>query len=457
MNLMTFMRGAAVSVLAMGAGAAAAQGCDIVEFGSENGALYLEAENEMLANDDIPAALAALNRLRANDLNCYEEGAALGLSANIKIANDDYLGAATDLRTSLDKGYVTGDAAKNLLRSLYQIYFSEDQYEEGLQFVQRWLDAGGAPNRDEKWTYAVVYNNLERYAEALPWAEQVFATDGDDAASVVYDFLILLYDKTGQPAKKAALLETLLARDPTNRRLWDAVSGDYARADNYRKAFEVQKAMYLGGILTTEEELERVVQFYNQFDVPYQAGRILEKEMNAGRITKSYDNLELLANLYQVAREHERAIPVIREAAALSSNGAMYERLGRSHADLQQWQESEDALVRALDAGGLKDRGLAWVQIGQSRYERDDRAGAREAFRNANDRAGRSWLGFMDSEEQTAKALVVFEASNKVQEIENEDKVCKKLQVLGDAPETCTSLQTRLEEAQATLAAAQAS
>lgn len=461
MSFRTFLKGAgaAFAVVAMGMGTAAAQGCEVEEFGSENGQLYLDAENELTVNDNPNAALAALNKLRAKDLNCYEEGAALGLSAQIKIANDDYLGAAQDLETSLSKGYIKGDSAKNTMLSLSQIYFAEQQLPRGLEWMNKWIAAGGTPNRDQKWTLAVVYHQLDRFQEALPWAEQVFAADGAGASESVYNFLILLYDKTGQLGKKAALLETLLERDPSNRQLWDAISGDYYRADNLRKAFEVQKAMYLGGILTKEEELERVVQFYNQFDVPYEAARVLEKEMNAGRISKNYENLELLANLYQVAREHEKAIPVIREAASINNSGAMYERLGRSYADLQQWEESEAALTQALQAGGLKNSGLAWVQIGQSRYERDDRAGAREAFRKANNAGGRGWLAFMDSEERTAKALEVFELQNRAQEIENEGKACDRLSVLGgdNLPEGCATVKERLAEAQAAVAELQAS
>ncbi|CAN0500267.1 unnamed protein product [Scytosiphon promiscuus] len=167
--------------------------------------------------------------------------------------------------------------------------------------------------------------------------------------------------------------------------------------------------MYLAGLLTKEDEIMRVVNFYNRFNAPYHAAQILEKEMNAGRVTKSLKNLELLANLYQVAREHEKAIPVIRQAADAGGGGAMLERLGRSYADLQKWEETEDALQQALKMGGLKDRATAYVMIGQSRYEREDRSGAREAFRQAGNRAGRSWLQFMDSEEATADALVCFE------------------------------------------------
>ena len=53
------------------------------------------------------------------------------------------------------------------------------------------------------------------------------------------------------------------------------------------------------------------------------------------------------------------------------------------------WDKAEDALIQAINKGGLSDAGLAWVLVGQSRYERDNRSGAREAFRNANNRGGR--------------------------------------------------------------------
>ena len=70
--------------------------------------------------------------------------------------------------------------------------------------------------------------------------------------------------------------------------LWDAISGDYFRANEERKAFEVQKAMYLGCILETVGEIMRVVNFYHTFNAPYQAAKILNMEMILGRMQKTF-------------------------------------------------------------------------------------------------------------------------------------------------------------------------
>jgi len=447
---------AATAMMAVSAGSAFAQGtgCTETTFSSKNAEFYLKAETELLANKNTAAALAALTQLRTKELNCYEQGAALRLGAAIKIESGDYGGAVRDLEAALNGGYIPESDRKNTYYNISQIYLNEENLPKSLEYFQKWIAAGGTPTRDQMWQLAVINQKMDRNRESLNWAEKVFQIDGPNAKRDVFDFLIYLYDDTGQLAKKAQLLEQLLTKNPNERKLWDAISGDYFRANEERKAFEVQKAMYLGGILSTEDELMRIVNFYNRFNAPYQGARVLEKEMNAGRINKTYEKMELLANLYQVAREFKRAIPVIEEAAAMSGDGTMYERLGRSYTELKEWERAEAAFTQALNKGGLKDKSLAWVLIGQSRYERKDRAGARDAFTKANSRAGRSWRAFMASEDATIVALARFDIASKLQDAKAANELCKKTAILGGEPtEACQNVDGLIAELEVELAA----
>lgn len=457
MALKSLFKGAALAcaLAAFGAAPALAQGCDTTEFSSQAGQLYLQAENELIVNENAQAALTALNQLRQQELNCYEEGAVLRLSAAIKVQTNDYAGAVRDLETAIQRGYVPQSEIANTYYNIAQLHMQEENTAEALTYMTRWIQAGGQPTRDQKWQLAVLNHRADNNREALRWAEDVFRTDGPNAERQVYDFLIFLYDETGQLQKKAELLEVLLTRNPGERRLWDAIAGDYFQAGNQRRAFEVQKAMYLSGLLTSSDEIMRVVNFYNQFDVPFQAAKILEKEINAGRIEGTYQNLELLANLYQVAREFERAIPVIERAAGMRNSGEMYERLGRSYAELKDWEATENALTRALNAGGLSDPGTARVLIGQSRYERGDITGAIEAFRIANNNGGRGWLAFIESERNTARALECFQLQAPMIELGNEREACRQLTAFSDEqlPPGCRTVDERLEEARATFSA----
>ncbi|MEM7638662.1 MAG: hypothetical protein AAF269_06320 [Pseudomonadota bacterium] len=444
---------ASIAIMAsIGVGSAAAQACEETQFSSTNAENYLKAETELIVNDNPQAALVALQALKAQELNCYEEGAALRLGAAIKIQTDDLEGAVADLLTAIDRGYIPETELKTTYYNISQIYLSGDDKTKALQYFNLWMEKGGVPDRNQSWTLAVLYQQLDRFPESLTWAERVLEADGPGADRSVYDFLIFLYDKTGNKAKKAELLELLLERDPSDIRLWQAIAGEYFQAGEDRKAFEVQKAMYLAGLLQTEDELMRIVNFYNTFDVPYASAKILEKEMNAGRISRSYQRLELLANLYQVAREFDRAIPVIEQAAQMAPDGKMYERLGRSYSELQNWAEAEEALIKAIDKGGLANTGLAWVLVGQSRYEREDRSGARQAFRNANNRGGRGWLDFMTAEDNTAIALARFEIFNEVSDYKKEKERCKDMAVIGDVSANCDTVDARLAEAEERLA-----
>ena len=453
MGIRATLKGAVIVGLmaTIGAGAAMAQACTETEFSSKTGQTYLEAEQAAMVKKDFNTAIAKLNSLRSTELNCYEEGAVIKLSAYIKIENGDRAGAVQDLLTALNKGYIPAADAAQTYYNIAQIYLQEEDLGKALEYMTKWQQAGGKPDRTQKWQLAVLNQRADNYKEAVRWAEEVRADDGNNYKQEVYDLLLYLYNETGQKAKLAEVLEVLVERNPNERKYWDAIAGNYFADNEERKAFEVQKAMYLGGLLKTEDELMRVVNFYNRFNAPYHAARVLEKEMNAGRISKNLDHLELLANLYQVAREHEKAIPVIKQAADAGGGGAMYERLGRSYADLQMWKETEDALNKAISMGGIKDRGNAYVLIGQSRYERGDRAGARESFKQAGNNAGRSWIDFMNSEENTKRALVCFEVQSAWMNVENEAKICKRLSVLGEdnLPENCKTIKERLSEAEA--------
>ncbi|MBY9066883.1 hypothetical protein K1X12_08225 [Hyphomonas sp. WL0036] len=452
MQLKAILKGAIVAgaMAIVGAGSALAQACTETTFSAKTGQTYLDAETAAMQNKDWNTAITKLNQLRQGELNCYEEGAVIRLSAYIKIEQGDRAGAIRDLLDAVNKGYIPEDQKAQTYYNIAQIYLQDENLPQALDYMKRWMQAGGKPDRTQKWQLAVLYQRADNMTEAVKWAEEVRRDDGSKFDQQLYDLLVFLYNDTGNKAKLAEILEVLVERKPQERKYWDAIAGNYFAANEERKAFEVQKAMYLGGLLTTEDEIMRIVNFYNRFNAPYHAARVLEKEMNAGRVKKTVERMSLLADFYQVAREHEKAIPVIRQAAEMGGGGAMYERLGASYSELQKWAETEEALQKALQMGGVKDRGNAWVRIGQSRYERGDRSGAKEAFRQANNAGSRGWLAFMDSEEYTRDALVCFEVQSALLNVQNEQKICKKLQALGDAmPEGCKTIEPRLQAAEA--------
>ena len=452
-NWMTSVVGAAI-VMAMGVGAAHAQStCTDTEFTSKSGELYLKAETALFQDKNYPQALQFLNQLKALELNCYERGAALRLSAAAKIEQKDMRGAVADLEQAIRIGAIPQGQLQSTYYSIAQLYLQSDNVVKAKEYMERWLRTGVRPTRDQYFQLAVIFQKLDDYRGALPHAEKVLQMDGANAKPQIIDFLIFLYDRTGDRAKKAQLLERKLRMDPTNKDVWLAISGEYYQGGDERKAFEVQKAMYLAGFLKTEDELMRIVNFYNRFNAPYEAASVLEKEINAGRISDSFDKLELLANLYQVAREYDKAIPIIQRAAAKTNDGKMDERLGRSYFELRQYQKAIDAFKTALRKGNLKEPGYANILIGQSYYELDNKSEARASFNEAQKftdgrRAGRGWIQFLDAEIRTALEYKIFQANVKAEGYKNEKKGCDRLIILGqNLPESCEGIDEKIAAA----------
>jgi hypothetical protein len=58
----------------------------------------------------------------------------------------------------------------------------------------------------------------------------------------------------------------------------------------------------------------------------------------------------------------------------------------------------------------------------------------------------------MAAEDATARALVLFDAQNEVNDYKKEKERCKDLEVIGNAPESCTTVDDRLAQAEAALA-----
>ena len=134
--------GAALLAVAT-AGTAQAQACESTEFSSTTGQLYLAAETKLLQEDNPAGALAELNKLRAMELNCYENAAVLRLSAAIKIEQGDAAGAVRDLQTAIDTGAITGKDVPQTYYNMAQLYLQQDNLQKSKEYMEKWVNSPG--------------------------------------------------------------------------------------------------------------------------------------------------------------------------------------------------------------------------------------------------------------------------------------------------------------------------
>ncbi len=308
--------------------------------------------------------------------------------------------AIADFMAALETGAAASDEAISLRLNVGQLYIVSDRFDDGIRQIERALADGAELTPGLAFMLAQAYGQAGRFSDGLPYAERQLETGPRDARN--FYLLLFYYQQLDQVPDQLRLISQMVERWPDEEDTWTSLVALMAQTNNESGAFEANKLMYLNGMLTEERELVRLAQYYSFFEYPYRGALILEREINAGRVSASLANLEILANMWRQSREYDRAISVL-EIIAPRGDGEDYLRLAEAYYQENRLNEAERAFERALALGGLDRPGDAWALLGTVRYELDDRDGATAAFRNCEP-VGYSratcvgWLRFIENE-----------------------------------------------------------
>ncbi len=405
------------------------------QFSAKTGEIVLEAQNFMTA-EQYSAALGKLSEaLALPELNSYEKAIIYQMQGASYYELDQYGPAINAFENAVNSGGLLPNEVDSTKVQIAQLLIGNGQFAEGAQRLENYLNSGGQekPQYVEFLTQAWV--QAENYSRALPWAEKWFR-NASPKERKHFDLMNFLYNNLGQTGKQADIVKQMINRWPEDKALWDAWASMLANGGREQEAFEVTKMLYLGGALNSESDLLKVVQYYSFYEMPYQAAQILEREMNAGRISRSTVQLKQLSNLFRQAREYKRAIPILEQAAKSSGEAKLYADLGEALYNEGDCSKSETAFKEAINRG--YDAGKSWSLIANCRYEKTQqqarlncgmtdaqmneapitrsRLSAIEAFKNVPSSSRQSgdakkWIKFVNAERDAINRRCEFERS----------------------------------------------
>ena len=159
-----------------------------------------------------------------------------------------------------------------------------------------------------------------------------------------------------------------------------------------------------------------MAQLYMQRDIPYKAGALLEKEMAAGRVAKDGKNYRLLSQAWQLAMENEKAIPALREAARLASDGELDVRLGNAFLNTGEYGECVESVQTGIRKGSLKSPDNAQISLGMCLYNERKYQDAIKAFQlaartNRSRRVSNQWINVINADIQRNAAIRAAETA----------------------------------------------
>ncbi len=316
---------------------------------------------------------------------------------------------------------------KQTLYSLAQLAYSIEKYDQAIAYLNKWIKLSTDISADVYYLQATIYyqkgdknNSLKSINKAISIVEG----RGKIAKENWYNIKrAVLLEK--EDFKAVVPLVELLVRHYPKKSYWVQLGGLYGvvgRSSDQLHAFD---ATYLMGGLTKEQEIVNLSYLYIGEEAPYRAAKVLTKGMKDKIVKKTTKNLETLATAWGTAKEHKKAVEVLKEAAEVSKTeplknpkkdkrrtGDIYTLMSGYYLDLDDSKNAVDAGKNALKAGQLKDAGLVHSNMGIAYVDLKQFKSAIAAFDKAmqtpkHRKFAANWKKFAEGELKRQEALAI--------------------------------------------------
>jgi tetratricopeptide (TPR) repeat protein len=153
-----------------------------------------------------------------------------------------------------------------------------------------------------------------------------------------------------------------------------------------------------------------MAQLYYYHRAPYKGALLMEQAMKEGVLEENLRNLKFLGQSWTLAKEQDKAIPVMMQAAELSEDGELDAQLAQILLNEQRWDEAIAAADRAVEKGEMRNPGLVYLIKGMALYNQKQYALAlnqlAEAEKHQKSRAmAQQWKQFVQSEKRQAEII----------------------------------------------------
>ena len=362
---------------------------------------------------DVQAGLDILEGMRGNArLTAYETAQLYNYLAYTYFTLERYSDAIKAYKVILEQPDLPAALAQNSLYTLAQLYFTVEDYRSAVESIKRWFEAAPEPTETAWLLLAQGYYQLGQYQnviEPVDKAIELMQAQGKPPEERLLLLKRAAYYELGDYKSLASVMRQLVDLYPRKGH-WMTLAAAYSELGDTRRQMVIMEMLFEAGELERAEQVRNLANLYLLHKTPYKAARLLDQQMEIGKLEQSEANLRLLAQAWQQAHEDSEAIAPLAQAAALASGGELYLRLAQSQLNLGRYADAAASLETALARGGIERPDQARIMLGLAWFELDRLAEAREAFVAAaaderSRKTAQQWLDFIASERARRAAL----------------------------------------------------
>jgi len=388
----------------------------------------IQKAQEAVDAKDYSGGLKMLNSLYNPDkLTEYEQANVLNYIGFIYYNMDDMANAIRTYERLLAIPSLEPQMAKQTTFTMAQLLTVEENYAKALSTLDKWFVLETNPAPEPFILKAQIHYHLNQYREMVQPIENAMQVARSRDKPVKEDWWGLLNFAYFQQEnyEKVRDIQKILLQTWPKKRYWKSLAGAYTELGEDQKLIYAYDAAYTQGMLEKGTEFVTMAQLYLQAEVPYKAAILLEEKINSGVVAKNEKNYRLLSQAWMLAQEDQKAIPALKSAATLSSDGEVDARLANSYLNVGDYANCVTSAKTAVRKGGLKSPDNIQISLGMCLYNQQKYADSKTAFRKAADtarsqRTAAQWIRVIDAEIERNRQIRLAEeaAQKKRKEIE---------------------------------------
>lgn len=278
-------------------------------------------------------------------------------------SKSDYGNAAKSFAKAIALKALPQQQHQQLQFNLGQLYIVAGQHEEGIKTLQEYIaSACTSPPAEAHIFLANALIEKKRFQEAVPQIDLALSKAKAPNQTWLEMKLAVNYELKDFKACAASLVQ-LIGLAPTKPDYWKQLSTMFFEMKQDMEAVAVLAVAERQGFIDKPTERKNLYNVYMMLDMPFKAGLLLQEALDKNVLPANEENLESVANAWINARESARAEATLKKLAATSDKGEFFYKLGAMYGDEERWKESRDMLAKALQKGGIKRSGEAWMRI----------------------------------------------------------------------------------------------
>lgn len=312
-------------------------------------------------------------------------------------SRNDLPNAAKAFAAALGLNALPQSQHEQLQYNLGQLYIVSGRFAEGIATLQAYLSEACTPPGAEAHLFlANALSQNKQYAEARAQIDLALSKAKEPKESWLQLKLAINYEMKDFKACATSLVQ-LIGLVPHKPEYWKQLSGMFMELKQDTEALAVLALAERQGYVARPNEIKNLYSVYMMLDLPFKAGTLVQGAIEQRKLPADETYLEALANAWINARESARAEATLKQLAAMADRGDYHYKLGAMYGDEERWSDSKVALEKAIQKGGLKRTGEAWMRLAVAHYSLKDNRAAIAALQKA--------INYDESRKQAAEWL----------------------------------------------------